>query len=170
MIKDYFHIIKTLLQPNQICESVEDIPLEALRYKGYHVMFVDIDNTLVPYDKRSLSLQKMQWIEQVKSLGFTVYIVSNNSSHRRIQKIAEQMGVSGLYFSMKPFTMGIREFIKEHYIDLEKSLFVGDKLLTDIIAGNWLRTHTILVDPLDKKLSFFKTMQRDMELFLLSKL
>lgn len=170
MVKQYLQIAKTLLKPDLLCESVEDIPLENLYYKGYRVLFLDIDNTLVSYEKHSLSLQKMQWIARAKSLGFSLFVISNNSSYRRIERIAKQMDVGGLYFSLKPFTLSLRELAKDHNITLEKSIFVGDKLFTDVLIGNWVKSYTVLVDPLDKRLSFFKTLQRDIEVFFLKKI
>lgn len=170
MVKEYLRIAKALLKPNLFCDSVEDIPIDSLYFKGFRTLFLDIDNTLVPYDKLSLSLQKMQWIHRVKALGFTIYVVSNNSSFRRIERIAKQMEVEGLYFALKPFTLGVRELAKKHHIDFKSSVFIGDKLFTDIILGNWLRGYSILVDPLDKRLSFFKTLQRDIEVYFLRKI
>ena len=42
---DIFHIIKTLVCPNEICESVEDIDTDMLLQKGIETVYLDIDNT-----------------------------------------------------------------------------------------------------------------------------
>ena len=44
---------------------------------------------------------------------------------------------------------------------------VGDQLFTDVLIGNWLGANSVLVDPIDKRLSFFKTLQRQIELQLM---
>ena len=62
-----------------------------------------------------------------------------------------------------------RDLANKHNIDFKKTITIGDQLFTDVIGGNWCKTYTILVDPLDKKLSFIKTLQRELELFLIKK-
>jgi uncharacterized protein len=96
--------------------------------------------------------------------------VSNNSNYRRIKRVADQVRAKGLFFALKPFPFSTRDLMKEHYIDPEKTLFIGDQLLTDVAHGNWLKMTTILVDPIGKKLSFIKTLQREVELFIFEKL
>ena len=87
----------------------------------------------------------------------------------RIQRVSRQLEVFGIHFSLKPFVWSTRNFAKRMGFDLTRSIIIGDQLFTDVIMGNWLRSYTILVDPLDKKLSFVKTVQREIELFLLRK-
>jgi HAD superfamily phosphatase (TIGR01668 family) len=171
ILKDYIFIAKELFTPNELCDGVEEIILDSLYHKGYRTIFLDIDNTLITYDKRKLSLQKINWVQKCKTLGFEVFLVSNNLNHRRMRYIASQLDVEqGLYFALKPFAPGIKDLASRFQIDLATTVVIGDQLFTDVLMGNWLKCYTILVDPLDKKLSFLKTLQRDFELFLVNKL
>ncbi|MFT5171442.1 MAG: HAD superfamily phosphatase (TIGR01668 family) [Candidatus Marinamargulisbacteria bacterium] len=168
-ISEYLSILQRLLTPNDILEGVEDIPHEHLFSRGFNTMLLDVDNTILPYHQKKISLQYINWIQKIKSFGFTVFLVSNNSSHKRIKTACLQTELTGLYFAMKPFVFSAKELIEDHGLEAEKCIVVGDQLLTDVILGNWLRAHTVLVDPLGKKLSFVKTVQRETELFLLRK-
>jgi uncharacterized protein len=168
--KEYLDIFKTLISPKEVYSAVEEIDLDSLYRQGYRTIFLDVDNTLLTYSETEISFQKITWIEKVKLAGYKVFIISNNSSCRRIKKVSEQMGVFGLYFAMKPMVLGIKELASDWEVDLTKSLVIGDQLLTDIIFGNWVKAHTVLVDPLDKNVSFLRALQREVEMFLLKKL
>jgi HAD superfamily phosphatase (TIGR01668 family) len=170
MYSGYWSIIKALITPSAMAETVDDIPLETLYKSGYRHLFLDVDNTLVTYGQTLVSLQKAQWVFQAKAMGFSVFLISNNSSHRRIVRVADQLELSGLYFAMKPFVFSLKEFAEDHQLDLKRCVVVGDQIFTDVVLGNWLRCHTILVDPLDKRVSFLRMLQRDIEVALLKKI
>ena len=170
MFKEYLQIIKLLLTPKEVHSCVMDIELEALYAKGLTTIFVDVDNTIMAVSQRSLSLEYQNWVAKAQSIGFNIFILSNNSSFRRINVVAKQTEMTGLYFVMKPFAFGLRDLAGQHGIDLTKSIVLGDQVLTDVLLGNWVRAYSILVDPMDKKLSFLKTLQRELKLFLLKKI
>jgi|AACY02.8.fsa_nt_gi HAD superfamily (subfamily IIIA) phosphatase, TIGR01668 len=169
-IFQFREILRTIFSPNEICEGVEDINMDDLYHKGYKTVILDVDNTLVTYNNRSLSLQKINWIERLKAQGFVVFLVSNNSSKKRIERIAIESQLKGMYFALKPFVYGLKEFSDQYFIELDKTIFIGDQLFTDVLFGNWSKGYTILVEPLEKRLSLIKTLQREVELFILRKL
>jgi uncharacterized protein len=169
-LKDYKKIIKTLLTPNLQCESVQDISLSSIYNKGYRVLILDVDNTILKTSERYLTLHAQNWVAKAQSTGFRVFLVSNNSSKSRIKRVFDQLKVEGLYFAIKPFIYSAKEFLNDRFIDSNKCVFIGDQLLTDVLIGNWLKSLTVLVDPLDKKLSFIKTVQKEVEGFLLEKI
>ena len=167
MLHSYLEILKTLFIPNVIHRDVEQIDEDTLYNKGYRTIFLDIDNTVMGYSEREISLKKATWIKRIIATGFKVYIISNNSGFRRINRVAKELNITGTYFSMKPFSFSFRDLAGRHNINLRKTITIGDQLFTDVLGGNWCKTYTILVDPLDKKLSFIKTVQREIELYLI---
>lgn len=170
IFQEYKQIVRELLIPKAMYDSVLDIPFDTYYSDGYRYMLFDVDNTLLSRDSKLLSLEYQSWIEKIKDYGFSVFLISNNSSYKRIKRVADQLRVKGLYFTFKPFTYSTRDLMKEHYIDPAKAIVIGDQLLTDVLLGNWLNIHTILVDPIDKKLSFVKTLQREIELAIFDKI
>jgi HAD superfamily phosphatase (TIGR01668 family) len=169
-IKDYSKIFKDLFSPKQILNSLYDINLEQLYTEGYKNIFLDVDNTIIKYSEKELSLQRLTWFTQLKAMGFNVFIISNNSSGRRIHKVSKQLGVLGLYFALKPTVLAIKDFAKIHQLSFPESIIIGDQLFTDILMGNWLGAHTILVDPLERNISLIKTIQQKIEFSILNKL
>ncbi len=164
MFERQLQVLRDLFIPRAILEGLDDIIADELYRSGYRTFFLDVDNTLLTYEQTRVSLQRHQWVDMVRSMGFQVFLLSNNSDGRRIGKIGAQLGTQGLYFSMKPFAFCVRELAADMGVDLKTSVFVGDKLLMDVVAGNWVGAYTIWVDPLDKKDSFLRTVQRDLEL------
>lgn len=163
-------LLRELLVPDAIYESVEDIPFKPLFDRGYQTILLDVDNTLLTFDQRDISLQKINWINALRLTGFQVLLLSNNMRRRRINRICHQVGVHGYYLSMKPMTFTLKKMARRFHLDLSRCIVIGDQLFVDILMGNWVRAYTILVDPINKKQSFFKTMQRELALSLLKKL
>ena len=169
-VDELFSLLKSLLLPHEMYESVEEIHLETLYQRGYRTILVDIDNTLMTYEEKRASLEKLNWIVYCKSLGFKVFAVSNNSDQRRIENVCKQLDIKGIYFACKPFSFATKELAQDHFIDLKKTIVVGDQVFKDVAMGHWLRCYTILVEPIDVRFSLLKRVQRDVELFLLRKL
>jgi HAD superfamily phosphatase (TIGR01668 family) len=165
-----YQLLQSLLTPNLVCPAIHDIPLSQLYDEGFQTLLLDVDNTLVGALDREATLSTANWIHQAKGLGYDVYIISNNRNRYRIERICTQLGLEGMYRALKPFPHALKEFAADRNINLRKSIMVGDQLFTDVIIGNWVRAYSVLVDPLDKKLSLFKTVQRELELFFLNRL
>ncbi len=168
--KDVKRVLVDIFVPDIHVDYVWDINLQALRDSGCESILLDLDNTLLMNSQRNMSLQHLNWVQKCKDFGFDVYIVSNNRSYRRVKRALDQMQCKGIYLAFKPFTFSILQLAKRYNIDLSKSSIVGDQLFKDVIAGNWLKMTTILVNPLDSKSSLFFRLQHELELYIRRKL
>jgi HAD superfamily phosphatase (TIGR01668 family) len=165
--KAYRRCLKSLITPHEIVETLHAIDFDDLYKNGYRTIFFDVDNTLVAPEKVKLSLQMENMVNAIKNKGFSIFLVSNNSSKNRIQRICHQLDVTGYFFAIKPFPFTAFN-IRTHYnINFEKTIVIGDQLLTDIVLSNWINAYGIFVEPINKKLSFIKTLQRELELKLI---
>lgn len=169
-LKEYRSLLKQFFVPKAIKNNIRDIDLFPLFEKGYRHIFLDLDNTVLAMSERKISLKFLHWIEEAKVLGFDLYFVSNNSSHKRVESACVQAKLKGIYFACKPFIFSTRQLMKSIGTTPNKVIIIGDQLFTDVIMANILGSFSILVDPLDKKLSFFKTVQRQLELAIVQKL
>lgn len=157
-------VLRTLFLPTLSVNQLSEIPLQYLQDTGHKVFFLDADNTLLKRDDRLVPLDILHWVHTVKGMGFHVVVLSNNSKKLRIQRICEQLDVQGYYRAMKPFPHTLYNWCREHKIPPHNTVVVGDQLLTDILLGQWVRAYTVLVEPLDKKFSIIKSIQREIEL------
>ena len=161
-------LLKGLFLPSLIVEQLREIPVDALYDSGYRVFFLDVDNTLMSLHDKQVPLDVLNWIQAVKGMGFEVVLLSNNSSRYRIKRVCDQLGVHGYYRAMKPLPFTLYTWCSDHKIPPHKAVVVGDQLFTDVVLGRWVKAYSVLIEPVDKKFSLIKSIQREVELKILA--
>lgn len=145
------------LIPTYLCESVFKINYEYLKSKNIVNIFFDLDNTLAnPYVKEPANEIKAL-VSKIKALEFNIFIISNNHKER-VEYFASFLDVNYFYELKKPKIKRISKIINENNIDLSKSAFIGDQVMTDVLMANKLNALSILVNPLtkqDEPITFF---------------
>lgn len=140
--------------PDSIYENIFDIDFAKLYANGKRIILSDLDNTLARYDEHFPSDELIAWSKKVASLGFKLYLISNNTK-RRINKFAEPLkAISALAKAHKPFGLKLKRFLIAEKINNEEVIFIGDQLVTDVILAKKCKLFVILVktiDPLSQK-------------------
>ncbi len=134
------------LRPAAQVPTVFDIDLIALRTRGIRGIILDLDNTIVPWGAREASPELVRWISGAHAAGFRLCIVSNNVGGR-VTRIAAMLGLPVVTGALKPRRKALRRALSVMGTTPEETALVGDQLLTDILGGNRLGVHTILVRP-----------------------
>ena len=88
------------------------------------------------------------WIIGSKKL-FSLYLISNNPSKKRIAKIAKELNLRYKYNASKPRKKVTLSVIKEIGSETKNMAIIGDRIFTDIIVGNRCDIKTILVKRLN---------------------
>lgn len=137
-----------LLQPDVVLgESVLSITSDLLHHYNLKGLVLDVDETLVPIKSERASEELQQWVAQLKP-DFSIWLVSNNVSQLRIGSIAQSLELPYLSGALKPSRRKLRQAVEAMDIPKEQVAMVGDRLMTDVLAGNRLGMFTILVDPI----------------------
>lgn len=137
-----------LLQPDLILgKSVLGITPELLAKKGLKGLVLDVDETIVPVGRKQLDPEVQAWAQQIQA-QVLLSLVSNNVGYARIKAIAEGMQVPFIASAGKPSRRKLRKAAMEMDLPFEQIAMVGDRLFTDILAGNRLGLFTILVQPM----------------------
>ena len=89
------------------------------------------------------------WIIESKKL-FSLYLISNNPSKKRIAKIANELNIKYKYNASKPRKKVTLYAIKEIGREPKNIAIIGDRIFTDIIVGNRCDIKTILVKRLNR--------------------
>jgi HAD superfamily phosphatase (TIGR01668 family) len=137
-----------LLQPDLVLEgSVLQLTPALLQAYGLKGLILDVDDTLVPTWTRDVSPEVSQWLAELRD-STQLWLVSNNINEHRIQRIGEALDVPYLHSAAKPSRRKLRQALEAINLPAAEVGMVGDRLFTDIIAGNRLGMFTILVEPI----------------------
>jgi uncharacterized protein len=140
--------LNNLLQPDLILEgSVLNLTPEMIQQYGLKGLVLDVDETLVPIRTGRASPELQQWVEQMRSFT-SLWLVSNNLSEARIGGIARSLNLPYYLGAAKPSRRKIRAALRTMDLPAHQVGMVGDRLFTDVLAGNRLGMFTILVEPI----------------------
>ena len=73
------------LKPDLLVGGLADVRLETLRTWGIRGVIIDLDNTLVRYDNRTLAPEIRAWVEAALTARFRLVLLSNESSATCVQ-------------------------------------------------------------------------------------
>ena len=120
-----------------------------LQRKGIHSLLLDVDGTLVNRKSNKIPNAVKTWIRESKKL-FSLYLISNNPSKKRIAKIAKELNLKYKYDASKPRKKITLSAINEIGDEPKNIAIIGDRIFTDIIVGNRCNIKTILVKRLKR--------------------
>ena len=139
-----------LLYPDLYLDTIYDIDLELLKQKGINGIITDLDNTLVGWDVKEYDDRLRAWVEEVKSLGLKICIVSNNSA-ARVNDFANKTGLYAISSAKKPRKKAFKQALQSLELNSKEAAVIGDQIFTDILGGNRMGLYTILIIPISQK-------------------
>lgn len=129
-------------------------------------LVLDVDETLVPMRVRDASLELREWVELIRP-AVSLWLVSNNLSQNRISNIAKSLDLPFIIGARKPSRRKLKRAVDAMKLPVEEVAMVGDRLFTDVLAGNRLGMFTILVEPMaDPAITKTSYPTRDFEVWL----
>ena len=157
----------SLLQPDLILgKTIFDLTPQLLTKHNIEGLILDVDETLVPFKQKETSAQLQQWIASMEQ-NTQIWLVSNNIDRNRIENIARSVDLPFISAAKKPSRRRLREAAQAMNLSFEKVAMVGDRLFTDVLAGNRLGMFTILVEPMVDPLAAVRSHPiRDFEIWL----
>lgn len=157
------------LLPSEHVTHITRIDLDELKHRGIELLLIDLDNTLLGWKGQDLSEEVNHWMAKVHSHGFSVCLVSNAAPERlRVQ--AQRLRVDYVPLARKPSVRGLRKAMGRFEQGPQTTAMIGDQIFADVLAGNRLGLHTILVVPLDLKEQWWMRLVRYLERWILSKI
>ncbi len=137
-----------ILQPDLILgDTIVTLSPDILKFYNLSGLILDVDETLVPLQEKEASPQLRDWIDSIRPL-VSIWLVSNNVSDNRIGTIARSLDLPYIIGAVKPSRRKLRQALAAMNLPPEKVAMVGDRLFTDVLAGNRLGMVTILVEPM----------------------
>jgi len=161
--------MNNLLIPDMYVNSIFDIDLVELMEKGYKNLIIDIDNTLVAWDKKTAPRSVINWFDKLKEMGFNFCLVSNNTEDR-VVKFTENIKIQAFHKARKPFKLAFIKAMDYMKSDVTNTAVIGDQIFTDVLGGNRVGLYTILVVPIESKEFWWTKIMRKLERLVLRKL
>lgn len=138
----------SLLEPNLILgKTILHLSPEIVQHHRLKGLILDVDDTLVSIRASQASADVLAWVNQVRRVA-DIWLVSNNLSQRRIGRIAASLDLPYLLGAKKPSRKKLRQAMDAMELRPQEVAMVGDRLFTDVLAGNRLGLFTILVEPM----------------------
>lgn len=137
-----------LLEPDLVLgSSVLTITPELIEKNQLKGLVLDVDETLVPITEDRISDELQEWVNEIRQVA-SLWLVSNNVIETRIARIGEALNLPYIAGAAKPSRRKLRQAVEGMNLPVEQLAMVGDRLFTDVLAGNRLGMFTILVEPL----------------------
>ncbi len=138
----------SLLQPDLILGgSVLDLTPELLARYQIEGMVLDVDDTIVPIGSNFAEPELARWIEHIGKI-VPLWLVTNNPSRVRIGAIADSLSLPYFLGAGKPSRRKLRQAVEAMKLDPARVAMVGDRVFTDVLAGNRMGMFTILIEPI----------------------
>ncbi len=140
-------------KPDMYVKSIKDIPVDKLKNMGIKLACIDLDNTLDYPDRHTTVIldEANQFLNQLSQSGIEVLIVSNNSLSKRVESFAKIVKLPYVAQMNKPFQNKYKANTIINQYSKDQIVFIGDKLITDVLGGNFYGSVTVLTDPLFSK-------------------
>ena len=151
-----------ILYPDAHLNNVREITTNFLQDNKINALILDVDNTLIDYDK-NLPEETIEWAKELKSNNIKLYILSNTNKKEKVKTVAEKLGIEYMYFAKKPLKSGFKKVQEKLKEPSQNLAVVGDQIFTDIVGGNRCKMFTILVEPIAEKDIWITMVKRPLE-------
>ncbi|MBR6917308.1 MAG: YqeG family HAD IIIA-type phosphatase [Clostridia bacterium] len=149
-------ILEKKLMPDMTLGSFVELTPDLIKSLGADAVISDIDNTLAPYEDPIAPPRVVEWVNSLVSDGIALTLVSNNKEDR-VARFCRGLPCAAYSDVKKPSVKYILLAVKEMGTTPEKTVFLGDQLLTDALAAHRAGMRAVIVPPIkDKKTLFFK--------------
>lgn len=152
----------SLLYPTLYLPSITRLQPKQLERWGVRGLILDVDNTLTTHDNPQPHPEVLLWLEQMRSAGISMMILSNNHPPR-VEPFAELLELPFTADAAKPLPKGFRRAAARLGLPREQIAVVGDQIFTDILGGNFFGTKTVLVEPIQLEATWFFRVKRRLE-------
>ena len=132
------------LKPDYNLKNIYEINFQELKNKGIKCLMFDLDSTVMMSKSASLLPKTVEWFNTFIN-DFNVVIVSNNKDKNYIENASKLAPCRVIGNAGKPNPKVAKKYLDENSISPNEAVIIGDRPLTDILAGKLIGCKTILV-------------------------
>lgn len=138
------------LKPDYNLKNIYEIDFEKLKEQGIKCIMFDLDSTVMLSKSANFLPETLEWFRKFMN-DFEVAIISNNKNSEYINNASKIAPCRVIGKANKPNPKIMGDYLKEINISPAQAVMVGDRPLTDILAGKLLGCKTILVGSINPK-------------------
>ena len=112
-----------LIYPDIYFNNVKEITIEFLKENNIKGLILDVDNTLINFDKELLDGAK-EWCNNLKKQGIKFHILSNTNKKEKVEKVSKELDIPYINFAKKPLKGGFKKVQKVFEIEDSRSIGV----------------------------------------------
>lgn len=150
------------LVPDYIFQTFDEATADFLQSIGVRAVILDIDNTLEPYEHPHPGEHVIAWLNSLSECGIKTAIVSNNG-WKRVNLFNKDIGMPAIARAKKPFKKNVLRAMEMLSAERENTIFIGDQILTDVLAAHNAGIRAILVPPINDRRDPFTRFKRLLE-------
>ena len=150
------------LVPDYIFKTFDEATADFLQSIGVKAVILDIDNTLEPYEHPQPGEHVIAWLNSLSECGIKTAIVSNNG-WKRVNLFNKNIGMPAIARAKKLFKKNVLRAMEMLSAERENTVFIGDQILTDVLAAHNAGIRAILVSPINDRRDPFTKFKRLLE-------
>ena len=132
------------LKPDYNLKNIYEIDFNKLKAQGIKCVMFDLDSTVMVSKSATFLPETIEWFNTFIK-GFEVAIISNNFNKEYIENASKIAPCRVIGAARKPNPDVMKTYLDEIGVAPNEAVMVGDRPLTDILAGKRLGCKTILV-------------------------
>ena len=132
------------IKPDYNLENVYKINFQELKEQGIKCLMFDLDSTVMVSKSAKFLPETLEWFNTFLK-DFEVAIISNNKNDQYIENANNIAPCKVIGRADKPNPKIMKKYLDSVGISPNEAVMIGDRPLTDILAGKLLGCKTILV-------------------------
>lgn len=143
--------IMQLLTPSLHIETIYDLPSEWLKQRAITSVITDLDNTLVPWRDYRVAQELADWFDFLHRSGYKTLILTNARPAPTIVEMSRKLNTKLIVGARKPIVRFFRQALELLDSKPHETCVIGDQIFTDVLGGNLVGCHTVLVERIGHK-------------------
>ena len=141
------------LKPDYNLKNVYEIDFSKLKEDGVKCLMFDLDSTVMVSKSANFLPETVEWFNTFLK-DFEVAIISNNKNEEYITNASKLAPCRVIGKADKPNPKIMKHYLESIGVKPENAVMIGDRPLTDILAGKLLGCKTILVGSINPNENF----------------
>ncbi len=152
-------IWKRFFRPAASYPSLAAIDWRQIAARGYRLLLLDIDNTLMAHGRHEKTETADRELERMRRAGLEIVLLSN-AREERARAVGASLDTAIVGNAMKPSARGILRALEEYRQPPKRTLAIGDQVFTDLLAARRAGVPFVLVDPISPQEPFYIRLKR----------